>query len=78
MKRITIDLHGYTVSGARALLTRELKKCPHGVEEIEVIHGCNSGQTLQSLVRSFSHPKIERRIVGLNNGMTIFVLKRGL
>ena len=78
MKTITIDLHGMTAAEAMSALLKMLKSCPADTEEIEVIHGCHSGQTLLNMVRSFSHPKISRKILGLNNGMTAFVLKQQL
>lgn len=74
MKSISIDLHGFTSAEAKSYLLNELKKCPKNVTEIEVIHGCNGGQALLKMVRGFSHPRIERKILGMNNGITIFVL----
>jgi len=72
---LTVDLHGMTVSEARATLLRELKSCPKTVSEIDVIHGFKGGQELLKMVRSFSHPRIERKILGLNNGSTTFKLR---
>lgn len=76
MKTVSVDLHGMTVEGARRHLLQTLKSCPKNVSELEVIHGCHSGQALLNMVRSFSHPKIERKILGMNNGVTVFILKK--
>lgn len=73
---LTVDLHGMTVTEARSELMRVLKGCPKHIREIDVIHGYTQGQALQNLVRrEFSHPKIERKILTMNNGSTTFILK---
>lgn len=72
----SIDLHGMTVTEARRALKEELSRMPKTARELEVIHGSNSGIKLLTLVRKeFSHPRLERKIVTLNQGMTIFLLK---
>ncbi|MBR6242571.1 MAG: Smr/MutS family protein [Ruminococcus sp.] len=76
MKRISIDLHGYTADEARSQLMGLLKNCPPGVDEIEVIHGSNRGQAVMNMVRSLSHKKIERKILGLNSGITVLQLRK--
>ena len=54
---ITIDLHGMTVSEARKRIQQLLKTCPKDTVQIEIIHGCNSGQALQKFVRrELKHP----------------------
>jgi DNA-nicking Smr family endonuclease len=73
---MTVDLHGMTVNEARAELTRVLKTCPAHITEIDVIHGYTKGQALQSFVRKdFSHPRVERKILTMNNGSTTLILK---
>ncbi|NLP25941.1 MAG: Smr/MutS family protein [Clostridiales bacterium] len=73
---LTVDLHGMTVTEARSELLRVLKSCPKHIKEIDVIHGYTKGQALQNLIRrEFSHPKIERKIITMNNGSTTFILK---
>ncbi len=72
---IEIDLHGHTSESARKLLTDTMKKLPKNIREINVIHGYRGGTALQSTVRNFKHPKIERKIIGLNHGSTIFLIK---
>lgn len=70
-----IDLHGHTVESARKTLTAELKRLPADVRELTVIHGYHGGTALQSFVRTYKNSRIERKILGLNSGETIFILK---
>jgi DNA-nicking Smr family endonuclease len=69
-----IDLHGQTVDSARKMLTAKLKGLPNDVRELRVIHGYHGGTSLQNFVRSYKNPRIERKILGLNSGETIFVI----
>ena len=73
---ITIDLHGMTVSEARKRIQQLLKTCPQDTVQIEIIHGCNSGQALQKFVRrELKHPRILRKSFGLNGGSTTLILQ---
>lgn len=72
-----IDLHGHTVDSAREYICKELKTLPKDVRKITVIHGYRSGTALRNMVRNFKHPKIERKILGMNQGLTIFIIKQG-
>lgn len=72
---VNIDLHCQTVESARKLLTDTLKKLPEDVREVNVIHGYHNGTALRDMVRKYSHPKIQRKILGLNQGTTIFIIK---
>ena len=66
---ITIDLHGMTVSEARKRIQQLLKTCPKDTVQIEIIHGCNSGQALQKFVRrELKHPRILRKSFGKKEG----------
>lgn len=76
MKTISIDLHGMTSAEAKKRLLSVLKTCPGNIDEIEVIHGCNGGTVLLDMVRSLSHPRINRKILGMNNGITVYVIKK--
>lgn len=73
---IEIDLHGHTTDSARALLTSTLKELPSDVREVVVIHGYRQGNALQKLVREYKNKKVERKILGLNRGSTIFVIRK--
>lgn len=70
-----LDIHGMTVQQAKKEIQSVLKSCPKIVREIDVIHGYNGGKALQQYVRSIKHPKVERCIIGLNNGKTTLILK---
>ncbi len=72
---IEIDLHGHTVESAGKLLNDTLKKLPKDVREVHVIHGYRQGTALRDLVRRFRHPRVERKILGMNQGSTIFLIK---
>ena len=71
----SIDLHGHTIESAKKYLDTSLKNLPPDVREVEVIHGFHQGTALRDLIRRYKHPKIERKILGLNQGTTIFIIK---
>jgi DNA-nicking Smr family endonuclease len=73
--KIEVDLHGMTVNEARKYLTEKVKNCPKGTREIEVIHGYRQGSALLDFVRNFKHPRVEKRILTMNFGVTIFEIK---
>ena len=71
----TIDLHGETVESAGKKLCAKLKALPKDTRELVVIHGYHGGDKLQSIVRNFKHPKVERKILGINQGETVFIIE---
>lgn len=71
---VTIDLHGQTVESAGKLLTQKLKQFSDEVREVTVLHGFHGGTALRDMVRRYKNPRIERKILGLNQGETIFVI----
>lgn len=73
---ITIDIHGETRQSGRKLLENKLKSLSKNTREVIVIHGYHQGNTLQQMVRSFKHPMVEIKILGLNQGETIFLIKK--
>lgn len=75
MVTMEIDLHNETRESGRKKLTAKLNSLPKGTQELVVIHGYHSGTVLRDMVRSFKHPKVERKILGLNQGETIFLIK---
>ena len=74
--RVEIDLHGHTVESASRLLTQRLKSLNKDVAEVAVLHGYNSGTALRDMVRRYKNSKIERKVIGLNQGETIFIIKK--
>lgn len=73
--RMEIDLHGETVDSGRQKLQNILKTLPKYTRELVVIHGYHRGNALQNMVRNFKHCNVERKILGLNQGETIFLIK---
>ncbi|MCQ2465249.1 MAG: DNA mismatch repair protein MutS [Oscillospiraceae bacterium] len=77
MKRITKNLHEMPLIQARREMQLLLKTCPADTDEIEVIHGFHNGDRLLKYIRTeLKHPRIERKLVGLNNGITVIVLRK--
>lgn len=74
----TIDIHGETKESAKQRLRDTLKTLPKNVDKLTVIHGYHNGKVLQETVRKFKHPRIERIIVGLNQGETVYLIKNRL
>lgn len=73
---IKVDLHGMPVIQAKREMQQLLKTCPKHITEIEVVHGYINGQALQKYIRKeLSHPKIERKVFGMNNGSTTLIIK---
>lgn len=71
-----IDLHGLNYNQAKEKLTKTLNSLPEDTGELTVVHGYKGGTVLRELVRKFKHPKIERKVLGLNQGSTIFIIKK--
>lgn len=70
---LTIDLHKMTVLEAAYVLEKELNTLPYNIKIVEVIHGFHKGQELQNMVRKeFKHPRIKRKYLTLNRGITRF------
>ena len=77
MKRITINLHDMPLIQAQREMNRILKTCPKDTDEIEVIHGYHNGDRILRYIRfELKNPRISRKILGLNNGVTLIELKK--
>lgn len=77
MKRITINLHDMPLIQAQREMNRLLKTCPKDTDEIEVIHGYHNGDRILRYIRfELKNPRISRKILGLNNGVTVIELKK--
>ncbi len=73
---VTVDLHGLTAEDARFRLCHLLDSLPAEVREVRVIHGCNRGQALLSMVREdLRHPRISDVLPALNPGETRLLLR---
>ncbi|MDD8049060.1 MAG: hypothetical protein PHH04_05640 [Thomasclavelia sp.] len=69
----TLDLHGMNVSEAKIELDHRIASIKEG--ELTVIHGYSSN-TLQQFVRKkYHHKKVVRKILTMNPGETILVIK---
>ncbi len=74
---LTIDLHEMTVAEAEYYLEKELDTAPEYIKVVEVIHGFHKGRAILNMVRKeFFHPRIKRKYIGLNGGITKFELKK--
>lgn len=77
MKRITINLHNMPLIQARREVNKLLKSCPKDTDEIEIIHGYHNGNKILCYIRTeLKNPRIDKKILGLNNGVTILTLKK--
>lgn len=77
MKNITIDLHGMPLSQVQREIHKILKNCSKDTNEIEIIHGYNNGDRILKYIRNeLKHPRIDKKILGMNNGITTIILKK--
>ncbi len=76
---LTIDIHGLTVREAKTTVEKFIAKAPKDCESITVIHGYHSGTELKELIQSrngIRSKRIERKRYTLNQGETIYILRR--
>lgn len=75
-----IDVHGYSVAEAKAMITRALKNVNKNVRVIRIVHGYHNGQNIARMVRKNfrSHPKVERIELSMNPGITDLIIRRSL
>lgn len=72
----TIDIHGFLTSEAKKYIVKTLDECPSTINELIVIHGSTHGNKLAQLVRrQIRHPRIDRILMTMNPGETIYALK---
>ena len=73
---MTVNLHQMDCRQAKQWLYQKVSAAPREVREIEVVHGFHGGTALQNMVRkSFQHPRVKSKVLGLNQGSTILILK---
>ena len=62
---------------AQREMNRLLKTCPKDTDELEVIHGYHNGDRILRYIRfELKNPRISKKILGLNNGVTLIELKK--
>ena len=62
---------------AQREMNRLLKTCPKDTDEIEVIHGYHNGDRILRYIRfELKNPRISKKILGLNNGVTLIELEK--
>ena len=73
---IEIDLHNMTVNDAKRVLERTVMAAPATVKEVLVIHGYRRGTEMLNMVRQrFKCHRVDRKILTMNQGITILILK---
>ena len=74
-----IDLHNLTIPEAKRTLERAVVSAPAYIREVVVIHGYNRGKEMLNMVRNqFKCRRVARKILTLNQGITILVLTEEL
>lgn len=74
-KQMTVDIHHMERAEAKKYLERLLAGLGSEVEEVVVIHGYRSGQTLQQMVRKeLKYKRIRQKVQGLNPGITSLMI----
>lgn len=72
-----IDIHGCSIWQAKQIIDDVLNKAPKEMMEVRVIHGYRGGNSLQAFMRKqYQHKRCTRKIVTLNAGETILIIKR--
>ena len=72
-----IDIHGLSISEAEVELDYFIDYLDDKVDEITVIHGYKTGQALLNFVRkTYKHERVQQKLVSMNQGITIFLLKK--
>lgn len=73
-----IDLHGMTADIAKKRLERLVADLPDKYSQITVIHGYQQGDKLARMIRGkgFSPKRVQRKILTMNPGETILLLKQ--
>lgn len=75
-QKVEVDIHHMTREQAKAHLERLLSRLDGNVREVAVIHGYSGGTVLRDMVRgSLKHPRIRAKVVGLNPGVTLLILR---
>lgn len=74
---LIVDLHEMHVAEAAYYLEKAIDTAPEYIKVVEVVHGFHKGKAILNMVRKeFKHPRIERKYLVLNAGITRFELKK--
>ena len=74
---IEADIHGMRVLEAKRELETLIGRADKSIREIVVIHGYRGGSALKDMVRKeLRHPRIQQKILSLNQGETTLLLKK--
>ena len=77
--KATIDLHDMQVLEAEYYLDKFITTLPENIQEVTVIHGYKKGQALLNMVRKeFKHPRLKKKVIPFNKGITLFYLENGV
>ena len=73
---LEVDIHGMLVEDAKRQLEFLLTRADRSARELVVIHGYSHGHALRDMVRfQLKHPRIETKLISLNQGQTRILLK---
>lgn len=74
---IEADIHGMRALEAKYELELLIGRAGKDIREIVVIHGYHGGSALKNMVRTeLRHPRIQQKILSLNQGETTLLLKK--
>lgn len=69
-----IDIHDMDVLFAKGYIKDMIEYTSD--KELVIIHGYRNGDKLRNMVqKEFKHKKVARKLVGLNKGITTYILK---
>ena len=72
----SIDLHGCSVSEAKLQLDKYISGLSNNASEVTVIHGYSSSILANFVRKQYKHKRVARKILTMNRGETILVLKK--
>lgn len=77
MKIKEIDVHGMSSSEAKKYINQILNSLSKDIQILTIIHGYHSGNALAKMIRANfkKHQKVDKIIIGLNQGSTDLILK---
>jgi hypothetical protein len=73
---IELDIHGMTIIESKIYLTQMLDAISNDYNEMVVVHGYHGRVLLNFIRNEFYHKRINRKLISLNPGQTIFLLNK--